>query len=344
MATQDEVKWKQTAAELRQRMDRIHRSVLEKDVLQALLPLRAAAISRRAALPETAERERRFGSTSRAYAAAVDDPEAMGGQIRRIDVDGLTWSVPLLHPGDADRVTRAIGHQDFPYRVITQTREVAIGGIMIDLGANVGRMSIPRVVLGDVAAAYCAEPDPLNYACLVRNVIDNGLRGLVLPDRVAIGAQTGTVRFERSRTSGGHRVIAASEVTARETIDVAMISLDDWIDSLGIDANLVNFVKVDVQGSEVGVLTGAARLLAHRHIAWQMEVDPHLLRATGSSVTDLFALVQRHFTHFVDLHREGVGERVRPTTELLEALAYMSGDREARTDILMCTLAPRGGS
>src|SRR5688572_12091841 len=115
MATQDEVKWKQTAAELRQRMDRIHRSVLEKDVLQALLPLRAAAISRRASVPETAERERRFSSKSTAYAAAVDDPEAMGAQVRRIHVDGLMWSVPLLHPDDAERVTRAIGHQDFPY-------------------------------------------------------------------------------------------------------------------------------------------------------------------------------------------------------------------------------------
>ena len=33
---------------------------------------------------------------------------------------------------------------------------------MLDLGANVGRMSVPRVVLGDAMVAYCAEPDPVS--------------------------------------------------------------------------------------------------------------------------------------------------------------------------------------
>jgi FkbM family methyltransferase len=62
---------------------------------------------------------------------------------------------------------------------------------MLDIGASIGRMSIPRVILGDLVHAYCAEPDPLNYAALVRNVAANGLCGLVLPDQAAIGAATG---------------------------------------------------------------------------------------------------------------------------------------------------------
>ena len=80
-------------------------------------------------------------------------------------------------------MARYLRHQDFPYRAIAQTREAGIGGVMIDIGANIGRMSIPRVVLGDATLAYCLEPDPLNYACLVRNIRDNGLAGLALADQ-----------------------------------------------------------------------------------------------------------------------------------------------------------------
>lgn len=341
MATQDQVNWKQTAGELRDRMDRVHRSVLEKDVLQDLLPLRAGTLASRSALPESRERERCFAAASPAYAAALQDEGTSADHIRRITVDGLTWSVPLVRPDDSTQVERAIGHQDFPYRVITQTREVAIGGIMIDIGANVGRMSIPRVILGDVAAAYCAEPDPLNYACLARNILDNNLRGLVLPDRVAIGAEAGTARFERSRTAGGHRVIDAARVTDRETIEVAMMSLDGWIERFGIDLDQVNFVKVDVQGSEVHVLRGASRVLARRHIAWQIEVDPAWLRSGRSSLGELIDMLQQSFTHFVDLNRSAVGKRVRPVAELRDALGYIAGPREGRTDILACSLASR---
>lgn len=344
MGTSEDLEWKQKAAELRERADRLHRSVLEKDVLQRSLPLRARTVATRRAQPGVRERERRFAEASPAYAAAIDvEDAAFTGSLRRIVLDGLTWWVPLVRPNDMERVERAVGHQDFPYRVIAQTRELALGGAMIDLGANVGRMCIPRVVLGDVTAAYCAEPDPLNYECLVRNIRDNGLRGLVFPDRVAVGGSTGTVRLARTRTAGGHRVIGGSVVTQHETIEVPMVTLDAWIDRLSVDPELVAFIKMDVQGSEVAVLKGAAHVLAHRHVAWQIEVDPDLLQAGGSSVADLFAILQRHFTHFIDLCRDAVGPRVREVGELPEALGYISGVRGARTDILVCTLASRGG-
>jgi len=332
----DAVDWKRKAGELRERADRLHRSVLDKDVLQRLLPLRAPTRARRSALPYVRERERRFREVSPAYAEQIDDDTPPGDGLHRITVDGLTWWVPLVRPDDPLLVGRAIAHQDFPYRVITQTREAAIGGAMIDLGANVGRMCVPRVILGDVDVAYCAEPDPLNYACLVRNIRDNHLRGLVLPDRVAVGGETGTARFERANTAGGHRVVEAGDAGGPGTITVPVVTLDDWVERVGIDLDHVVFVKVDVQGFEVRVLSGAPRVLARRHIAWQIEVDPC---AGGTHVADLFALLQRHFTHVIDLGREGTGDRVRPVAELTEALGYISGPPARRTDILVFTLA-----
>jgi FkbM family methyltransferase len=323
--------------------DREHarRAILDKRVLQRTLPLRARTVAHRAAQPEAVRREQRFRNASPAYAAAIATPATPDHHLHAITLDSLPWWTPLLQPDDQPLVARALEHQDFPYRVIAQTRELAVGGTMIDIGANTGRMSIPRAILGDVSASYCAEPDPLNYRCLVRNVRDNSLTGLVLPDRVAIGSQDGVARFERTSTTGGHRVIDGDYRSRREVIEVELLRLDTWVERIGIDLQQLVFVKVDAQGSEVHVLRGAQAVLAHRQVTWQMEIDPQGLSFRGFAADDLYAIVRRHFTHFIDLGRRAKGERVRPIDDLARALDYLAG---ARTDVLLFTLdgeAPR---
>ena len=318
---------------------RVRRQVLEPDTLQALFPLRAQVVARASARPDARARETQFAAASPAYAHAVASPDEFAANIRRITLDSLTWSVPLLAPHDPEAVARYLKHQDFPYRAISQTREAAIGGAMIDIGANIGRMSIPRVVLGDATVAYCIEPDPLNYACLVRNIRDNGLGGLALPDRLAIGARDGTVRLERAKSPGGHRVLGEGMTTGRETVDVPMSTFDAWVDRMGIDLDDVRFVKLDVQGGEVDVLAGASRVLACRHIAWQVEVDVERLGKRGLAAEDLFVYLRRFFTHFIDLNRLASGPRLRATGEVAEALSYLAQPGAGGTDVLFFSLA-----
>lgn len=315
------------------------RYVLDADVLRDTLALRADVARHRASLPEAVAREGQFDVASESYRPVREADDPTGEHGRRIGVDGLRWWVPLPRLDDPAVVARALAQQDFPYRVITQTRELALGGIMLDIGANNGRMSIPRVVLGDVQVAYCAEPEPLNYACLVRNVLDNGLRGLVLPDRVAIGSDNMTVRMMKGRSAGGHRVVNPGAKARRATIEVPCLTLDSWCDRLGIDARQVTFVKLDTQGSELHVLRGAARLLACPHIVWQIEIDVGLLRERGFAAGDLFACLARHFTHWIDLNRRARGARVRSVDSLSSALAYIMDGRPPRTDILAFRLA-----
>jgi FkbM family methyltransferase len=326
--------------DLRHRIKRLHRRVLDPDLLRAQLSLRWPSVRLAAAAPAVRERGERFAAASPAYAAARAASSPPAG-LHAMTLDGLAWSVPLVHPDNPQLVARAIAHQDFPYRVLTQTRDVSIGGTMIDIGANIGRMSIPRVVLGDATVAYCAEPDPLNYACLVRNVRDNGLEGLVLPDHLAIGAAEGTVRLQRASSAGGHRVLAEGAASRREVVEVPCLPLDAWVARAGIDLDQVRFIKVDVQGSEVDVLRGAGRTLAHRHIAWQIEVDLETLAARGfDAVRDLYPLMQQHFTHFIDLSRHRMTPRVRPVSALVEELSYVSGGTGGRTDVVLFTLDP----
>lgn len=328
----------ETLARAKRQHERSHRSILSVDVVRGVLPLRTVTARARAALPEAVARGALFRETSTAFVAAADRAaQAPTERILKVSLQGVPFWVPVLRSQDAEPGSRWLAKQRFPYRGIVQTRELAMGGIMLDLGANIGRMSIPRVMLGDVVAAYCAEPDPINYECLVRSTIDNDLAGLVLPDHVAIGDRVGVARLRRSRFPGGHHLVDGDPDD--DTIEVPLTTLDAWVRRHGIDLPLVSFIKVDVQGWEGHVLDGAAGVLAHRHIAWQMEVSPAMLRAAGTDPAAHCRRLAGLFTHFTDLNKEARGERGRPTRELVDALAYVGATPDAdQTDVLLFNL------
>ena len=252
--------------------------------------------------------------------ASDGEPSTMDRHARRLTIDGLTWWVPALPSQSAASVERMLAKQRFPYLSIAQTRDVSIGGIILDIGANVGRMAIPRVVLGDSTRAYCAEPDELNYQCLIANVHDNGLGGLVVADRVAISDRIGRLPLQRGKMSGAHRLVHAGPVD-ENIATVRCTTLDAWVAEHAIDLLDVTFVKIDTQGSEVHVLAGASRVLAEPHIAWQIEVSPSHLRLAGSDPQVLYGRLADRFSHFFDLNPHAAGPR--SVTDLASALEYL---------------------
>jgi FkbM family methyltransferase len=311
---------------------RLRRQMLSPAPLAGLVAARRPLFPRPGVRAEGAAREAQFRRVCAAYAAEVDRPWPRPG-VEPIDIGGLRLWVPL-DERQPERIERA-SHQDIPYAAILQSREVALGGLMLDIGANLGRTSLPRALLGDVRAVYAAEADADNFACLVHAVVDNGVRGFVLPDHLAIAAADGTATLRRSRFVGGHRLVAEGRKKHIEVATVRTRRVDTWLDELGIDPADVSFVKVDVQGWEPGVLGGAAGLLGRRTAAWQLEIDGHLLKLAGSSIRELVALASPHFTHFVDLRENAPGERHRPVAELGEALGYLPEDRSDGTDVIL---------
>ena len=321
-------RWKREATNHRRR-------VLSPLVVRDLMSRRRAQLPLRAAARDAGAREGRLIEVSPPYRDLISRG-ATPASARRIELEGLSWWVPL-RAMDPETVTRVVNKEALPYRAITQTREFSVGGVMLDLGAHDGSTSIPRVVLGDVEAVYCAEPDPLNYECLVANVVENGMQGFVLPDRVAIGAEDRSGHLFRTKASRGHRVLTEDAESEGELVAVRVRTLDGWVDDLGVDPRALSFVKSDTQGYELQVLTGAPRLLAHRQVAWQLEVCPSLMRLAGTDPRDFVAFVQRHFTHFVDLNADAPGKRRRSIASLPEVLEYLAVDGRPHTDVIVYT-------
>jgi hypothetical protein len=164
-----------------------------------------------------------------------------------------------------------------PLQTILRTRAAAANGIMLDIGANIGLMSVTRALLGDIDVVYSAEPAPDSFACLTRNVLENGLQG-VATDRIAISDQTGEAQLELAGSIGaralrdlgtcrtGRRCRAPARFEARFVIDArARFMCRRGSERLGID-------------SEAGA---------------------------GRSPAQLIAQLQTAFSHFVDLSSRG---------------------------------------
>jgi len=306
----------------------------DEAVLEHVLPLRHAAMLA-ANHDGRLAHETAFAQQSASYRDALAHPDApMPPATERVVISGLTWWMPA-QPGETGGIAERLAvRRRLPLHEILETRELAVGRVMIDIGANVGTTSIPRALLGDFTCVYAIEPDPGNYACLVRNIVDNGVRGVVLPDRVAIGDANGEMALRTLRSGTHHLVTRASDVGEHERVPVPCLTLDTWVARMGIDLSEVAFIKSDTQGWDARVLAGAAAVLARRHIAWQIEFSPAMLERSGRSMAEVYDLLERHFTHFIDLRSAG-GARVRRTSSLREALAYVGKTERRYTNVLL---------
>ena len=303
---------------------------LEPEVLRHVLRVRHTALLAAAPDDVVARRLGEFLQRSHSYALARGAAPAVA--INRGSVEGLTWCVPADGSAPGGLADRIVREQWLPFHDILSTRELAVGTAMIDIGANIGTTSIPRVALGDFQYVYAAEPDPANYACLVESVRANGLEGRVLPDRVAIGASDAQAVLRRGAQIGTHHLVMAA--ARPEDMPVTAMRLDSWIAAMGIDVQAVTFVKVDTQGWESEVLAGAPALLAQPHIAWQIEFSPSLLKRSGASPDVLLAQLERHFTHFIDLGGSAT-PRARAVGALRESVAYVERRERRYTNLLL---------
>ncbi len=127
------------------------------------------------------------------------------------------------------------------------------GDVFYDIGANVGSYSLLAAAAG-ATRVVGFEPSTDSAARYARNVQWNGLSGVVEIHRVALGASAGELRFSRGADTTNH-VIADGEISAASEL-VPVRCLDDFF-----APGIPSFIKMDVEGFESQVLSGATHAL-----------------------------------------------------------------------------------
>jgi FkbM family methyltransferase len=141
--------------------------------------------------------------------------------------------------------------------------------ICLDIGANIGALTL---VLSDLAAdgkVFAFEPSSINYHFLAENIRNNGFQATVC-EQIGLGQFeeqkefTHLVGMEGCSFVNPDKSIEELLKTAwgsdleRITEAVSIKTLDGWAKDKKIDR--VDFIKMDVEGFELAVIEGGAKI------------------------------------------------------------------------------------
>lgn len=210
-----------------------------------------------------------------------------GGQglLRRAAYDAMP--VPYLVTGHPEQFVvstadKVIGRElflhgefDFP-KLQTALAILAREGLpkpthLIDVGANIGTITIPAIKRGLMQTATAIEPHPQNLRLLRANLALNGIEDCVTVLAQAVGDRADATLFLReSATNSGNHSIDAEGIPVSST----------RLDAMQLPPPELSLLWMDIEGYEGHALTGAQSLLS-AGVPLVSEFHPEFLRQSG---------------------------------------------------------------
>jgi FkbM family methyltransferase len=182
-------------------------------------------------------------------------------------------------------------------------------GIIWDIGANNGVISIGMLKTGEFNKAIAIEPEPQNFSILQHNVKLNNLMDKILCLPIAISNQKGNVLFELSETNfGDHRVRKSNQrpnqdselfnETSRRVISVQAEMIDNLQKEIPAEYwNDISLIWIDVQGYEGYAFQGADKLIS-KGIPIVTEFWPYGINQAGMSQIEFCDIARRYWKYF----------------------------------------------
>jgi FkbM family methyltransferase len=165
--------------------------------------------------------------------------------------------------------------------------------LLIDVGANLGKVSMTFARICPNAKVFAFEPDPKNYEKAKRNLNLNKFSNITLINK-GLGAEPAFVKLYRVNESneGMNRILERDDIDSGLSFEeVEIVKLDDFVKCN--DLGKVDLIKIDVEGYELKVLRGAAAALKRDHPTLFVELDDANLRAQNDSAEDLISFVEQ---------------------------------------------------
>ena len=214
---------------------------------------------RRILLPMINRQLERTGSAIHFYDEPVD---------RLTRVRNLTWQLI------ADR-ERSMARDNQWYRPLLE-RGIDTA-VILDVGGGGGAIS--AWFSGWARRVIVFEPSPVNRESIR---LHHKIRGVTNADVVAaaVSDRSGTATLRLKQGPGHHSLGDCGASATVETIDVPVITLDEYAQEHAIER--VGLLKIDVEGFEPDVICGADRLLRERRVELVLfEYSPAFYRERG---------------------------------------------------------------
>jgi FkbM family methyltransferase len=177
------------------------------------------------------------------------------------------------------------------------------GARVLDLGANIGTFSLAAAAAGFRVIAVDASP---KHADLLRRGVRRNDFKQVQVVNAAVSDRPGVIQFHPDEQWG---MIAYSGMQG-PTVEVQALTGDGLLDRVGWDC--VEFIKMDIEGSEAAALRGMGRMLSRADAPVLLyESNGLTLPLYGESVAGLRRMVEGFGYRVYRLH----GQRLQPAVE-----------------------------
>lgn len=156
----------------------------------------------------------------------------------------------------------------------------------IDIGANIGYFTILMAM--NCKFVYAFEPDNNNYVLLHKNLNLNRIKNAVCFCRAVVEHDEGEVKLHECTFNRGMHRIYPSKWCEGKVTNVIGIRLDDFnkADDKFIDP--IHFIKIDIEGAELGALKGMKNLLNEFKPELLIEFHPPTIQEYGHDPKDTY--------------------------------------------------------
>jgi FkbM family methyltransferase len=181
--------------------------------------------------------------------------------------------------------------------------------VALDIGAHIGYFTMLMTKL--CKWVYSFEPDPKNFGLLVKNTceMDN-----VFHYNKAVSNEDGQViLYHFDSNSGMHRIYKSKWIGHPLIVNTVKL------DNLFMDKH-IDFIKMDIEGSEYGALKGMKSLLENCHPKMIMEFHPPSIEEYGASPEEEY--------HFL----KTLGYSIRLIPKISIPISFEELDKETRKE------------
>jgi FkbM family methyltransferase len=138
------------------------------------------------------------------------------------------------------------------------------GDTVIDCGAYQGSFTVLASKLaGKDGTIVAFEPDPENYKKLLHNLKLNKVSNVITINK-GLWNSTTELYFKKD-SKGSSFLINPNDELGESLIKVPVVGLDEELFNLGVQK--VNFIKADVEGSEIELVKGSKKTLLNNHVS-----------------------------------------------------------------------------
>ena len=181
------------------------------------------------------------------------------------------------------------------FNILKQNYKTISNYTLLDIGANIGSISIPSVKRKFLKEAIAVEPNPESYRLLCSNIFLNNLNNSVIPKQICLGEKKSKVFLILSSKNHGDNRISYSRNKNKNSIKLSSVTLDFFTQSY----NKKFIIKVDAQGSESLILKHGQKTLS-RKPPLILEFDKNIMKE-GDFLKIVECLTKSKYNSIYDL-------------------------------------------